>query len=150
MEKNLFKKGLLEACIQNCENQAENAKAAMEETQKMANEYGAPKDRYDSFRTQLLRKRDLYAEQYQKALNELELIKKAQEIGICSEVQFGAAVITNMQKLFIVTGIGKFNYDKEDWYAISTAVPVFEAIKGKRKGDSVSFNGRKIEIADIF
>ena len=35
----------------------DNLKAAMDEAQQSANEYGPPKDRYDSFRMQQLRKK---------------------------------------------------------------------------------------------
>jgi len=58
-------------CIEKQKEILENAKAAMDDAQKVANEYGQPKDRYDSFRTQLLRKRDLFAQQYEKAIKEM-------------------------------------------------------------------------------
>ena len=53
-----------------------NLKNTINEAQQSANEYGPPKDRYDSFRMQLLRKKDMFSQQLEKALNELYALDK--------------------------------------------------------------------------
>ena len=53
-----------------------NLKREMDEHQQMANDYGPPKDRYDAFRSQMLRRRDIFAEQMQKANEELIVLDK--------------------------------------------------------------------------
>jgi len=65
-------------------------------------------------------------------------------------VHFGSAVITDKQKLFISIGLGKFDYDGDTWYAISPRVPLYEAMKGKKAGDTFEFNGQKSTIKDVF
>lgn len=144
-----IKKQLLEACIVHQKEVADNAKREMKEIQQQANEYGPPKDRYDAFRTQLLRKRDLHAEQYQKALDELSTLKIIDTKTILDKVQFGAFVKTNLHELFIAIGIGKINLDSKTYFVISPHVPIFKAIEGKQIGDKVVFNGKTIEILDI-
>ncbi len=65
-----------EKCIEKQKEILENAKATMDDAKKVANGYGRPKDRYDSFRDQLLRERDLFAQQYEKSLQEMAYLQK--------------------------------------------------------------------------
>jgi len=123
---------------------------AIKEMQQMANEYGAPKDRYDGFRMQLLRKKDLMAEMLQKTINELETI---QRIGLEREnsaVGTGAMVITESQKLFIAVPLGKVEVDGENWQVISPSAPIINHLQGLHTGDTFDFVGKKHKILDVF
>ncbi|MDX9696373.1 MAG: hypothetical protein RBT49_11340 [Bacteroidales bacterium] len=146
---NNLKYKLIDKCLIILSERAENAKKAMDELQQSANEYGLPKDRYDSFRAQVLRKRDLFAEQYQKTMDEMELIKKINPEKKNKKIEFGSVVITNKQKLFVSVSLGKIEIENELFYAISTQVPIYNAIKGKKAGEKFEFNGNKFEIIDI-
>ncbi|OFX89071.1 MAG: hypothetical protein A2W99_02295 [Bacteroidetes bacterium GWF2_33_16] len=146
---NNLKYNLIEKCLQILNERADNTKNAMEELQQSANEYGLPKDRYDSFRAQVLRKRDLFAEQYQKSLEEIELIKKIDPEKISEKVEFGSLVITNKQNLFISISLGKMELENAQFYAISAQVPIFKAIQNKKAGDKFEFNGNKFEILEL-
>lgn len=121
----------------------------IEDAQKMANDYGQPKDRYDAFRTKMMRQIELYAGQLDKAkvviktLQNLPLEKKM------NKVEFGALVITSNQKLFVSAGLGKVELDGETYYAISPQVPIFNALKGKKAGEEVVFNGIIFKIIEV-
>ncbi len=69
-----IKRRLLETCKDEQQKAIDNLKKVVDDAQKSANEYGAPKDRYDSYRTQLLRKRDRFAQQLQKANEQLDTL----------------------------------------------------------------------------
>ena len=127
-----------------------NLQMVMEESQKAANDYGAPRDRYDSFRTQLLRKRDMYAKQLQMAMDQLSLLDRISLEIPNNQVEFGALVFTNKQNLFVSIGLGKIEFQDSVFYAISPNVPIFQAIESKRVGDEVPFNGSNIKILDVF
>jgi len=71
-----FKKKLFTHCLQIHSKKIEDLKHLIDETQQLANEYGPPKDRYDSFRTQLLRKKDMYSQQLAILLNEQIILVK--------------------------------------------------------------------------
>jgi hypothetical protein len=150
MNKPQLKKQIVEACRKIVDDKAGQLREAMQEAQQAANEYGAPKDRYDSFRTQLLRKRDMYGQQLSKVSEQIEALDKINTDKELDTVSYGAVVITEIQKLFISTGIGKFEFQGETYYAISGIVPVYKAMEGKKKGDTYVFNGRKIKILDVF
>jgi hypothetical protein len=144
-----LKQKLIEKCLHILNERAENAKKAMEELQQSANEYGLPKDRYDSFRAQVLRKRDLFAEQYQNTLEEIGLIKKIDPEKKAQNIEFGSVVITNKQKLFVSVSLGKIELENEVYYPISAKVPIYKAIQNKKAGEKFEFNGNKFEIFDL-
>ena len=149
MEEENIKKLLLKECYKLQRQKAENAYEAMSEHQKMANEYGGPKDRYDSFRMQLLRKKDLFAEQYQIALDEISVLEKINPEMISDRVEFGALVYTSVQKIYVAISMGRVNFNTEDYYVVSTKVPVFDKMKGLFEGDSFLMNGKEIKILKI-
>lgn len=144
-----LKVNIYHKCLEKQKEILENSKAAMDEAQRAANEYGAPKDRYDSFRTQLLRKRDLYAEQYEKALKEFGYLTKINPENQQKLVEVNALVITNKQKLYISIGLGKIETSEGDFFVVSPLAPIFQSLKGKKVGESIVFNGQKIEIKDV-
>ena len=151
MNKNLeLKVKLVEECRKRQLKTVKNLQSAMDEAQQSANEYGPPKDRYDSFRMQLLRKKDMFGQQMERAISELNAMEK---IDLKKEIQtvgFGSVVITNEQKLFISIGLGKQMIGKEVYYAVSLVVPICKALSGKKKDDVVEFNGKKIKIKEVF
>jgi len=144
-----LKVNIYHKCLEKQKEILENSKAAMDEAQRAANEYGAPKDRYDSFRTQLLRKRDLYAEQYEKALKEFGYLTKINPENQQKLVEVNALVITNKQKLYISISLGKIETSEGDFFVVSPLAPIFQSLKGKKVGESIVFNGQKIEIKDV-
>ena len=150
MDKLEFKKNLYNICLKHQNDVITNLKDLIADVQQMAKEYGAPKDRYDSYRMQLSGKRDMYVVQHEKAVAELEILKKIDISKINKEISFGSVVITKDQKLFISISLGKISFENETYFAISVKVPFYEVIKGKKKGDVFVFNGKQNQIIEIF
>jgi len=150
MDKLLFKKKLVETCMKEQDQVVEHAKQRMDEAQESANEYGQPQDRYDSYRTQMLGKRDMFAKQYCKAVEERNVLDRIDLDEENEQVSFGSVVVTNDQKLFISISLGKIIVDGEEYFAISPLVPLFKSLEGLKKGDSFEFNGKQRKIKDHF
>lgn len=149
--KNLeIKKQLLEICNKLQIDRIAILKKAMDEAQQSANEYGPPKDRYDSYRMQLLSKHEMLGHQLQKAEAEFLAIKKIDLTKESTSVDFGSVVITKSQKFFVSIGIGKLEFEKDIYYAISPNVPIYNTIKNKKKGQEFIFNGIENKIIDLF
>lgn len=144
-----LKQKLLQKCREQLEGMARDFQQEIDEAQQSANEYGAPKDRYDAYRTQLLRKRDMFAQQLAKLNTQLDVLDRIDPERESAVVEFGALVVTDNQKMFISTGLGKIDCDGCNYYAISAAVPVFKAMEGKKVGDEFTFNGKKSTILEI-
>lgn len=143
------KEKLLAKCIQLKQESEANTLAAMEDAQQSANEYGAPRDRYDSFRAQMMRKRDMLAQQLAIVEEELRFLMQMKKGLLSTIVEPGALVILDNQILYILAGIGKLEIDNEVIYVISPVVPLVTAMKNLKKGDSFSFRGSTMTIKEI-
>lgn len=144
-----LKKDLLHGCSELMKERAEALEKVMEEAQQSANDYGQPKDRYDSYRAQLLRKRDMFGQQLQKIIHQRNLLDMISTDKEMDKVGFGCLVITDKQKIFVSIGIGKFVFNNEDYFVISAAVPFYKAMEGKGRGESFQFRGQTHMIKEI-
>jgi hypothetical protein len=149
MEIKELKAKLLKKCIDQQSDVIQHLENEINEAQKQANEYGQPKDRYDAFRTKLMRQIELYAKQLDMAKLVINTLRKIEIDNKLVKVEFGALVITNKQKLFVSAGLGKIEMDGENYYAISPQVPIFNALKGKMKDEKAVFNDITLIIKDI-
>ena len=150
MEMEELKRKLTEKCIEHQQEVINKLQSEIEDAQQQANEYGQPKDRYDAYRTKLMRQIELYAKQLDKAKIVFDTLQKIPLEKEINSVEFGAIVITNKQNLYISAGLGKVTFDGKEFYAISPQVPIFKAFNGKQKGDKVLFNGNSFIIKDVF
>ncbi|MBN2614825.1 MAG: hypothetical protein JXR71_03960 [Bacteroidales bacterium] len=149
MDKKALKKELWEKCIRTEEENIARLRYEIDEAQRLSNEYGAPKDRYDPYRTKLMRQRDLYAQQLVKAEQLMDVLKKVPMDKEFDAVEFGALVITDKQKLFVSAAIGKVECQEDCFFAISPVVPVYKAMEGKKAGETFTVNGNSFTIKEI-
>jgi hypothetical protein len=144
-----IKEKLLARCVEIKEESKANTLAAMNDAQQGANEYGAPRDRYDSFRAQLMRKRDMLAQQLAVVEDEIRFLRQIKSGSISTKVEAGAIVMLDSQTLFILAGIGKLVIDDETYYVVSPVVPLVMAMKDLKQGDSFSFRGTGMKILEL-
>ena len=138
------------ACIEQQEHIASVAKQEMDSAQQQSNDYGANVDRYDSYRTKMLRSRDMYARQYSNALAGIRYLQDLLKQPPFNVVEHGACVVTDRQRFLLSIGAGKFSVGTEVWFAISAQTPIYAALKGKHVGDTLVFNGQAQKITEIF
>lgn len=144
------KQKLIGLCKETQKKIVESAKNAMNEAQDALNEYGPNKDRYDSFREQLIGRRDMFASQYQKALADMNVLEKINCQELKDKVEFGAIIVSDVSRYIIAISSGKIECDGDTYYAISPAVPLYKAMEGLKKGDSFEFNGKKQTIRELY
>jgi hypothetical protein len=145
-----IKQKLIELCKNTQMKMVESAKTAMNEAQQALNEYGPNKDRYDSFRDQLIGRRDMFASQYQKALSDLKVLEKINCSDLKEKVEFGSIVVSDKSRFIIAISSGKIDCNGILYYAISPAVPLYKAMEGLKAGDAFEFNGQKQTIKEVF
>ena len=138
------------SCIAMQEHIATVAKQEMDSAQQQSNDYGANVDRYDAYRTKLMRSRDMYARQYSNAQAGIRYLQDLLKLPPFDSVEHGACVVTDRQKFLLSIGAGKFMNGNEVWFAISAQTPIYAALKGKRVGDGLVFNGQSQIIKEIF
>ena len=148
------RKHVICSCIELQEHIAFVAKQEMDSAQQQSNDYGANVDRYDSYRTKMMRSRDMYAKQLANANAGLRVLGDLLKMPPLDTADHGAVVITDRQRFFMSIGLGKFQVEsdgkKEDFYAISAQTPVYIALKGKKVGDSITINGITQTIKEIY
>jgi hypothetical protein len=129
----------------------------MDSAQQQSNEYGANVDRYDSYRTKMMRSRDMYAKQLSNANASIRVLQELLKMAPMHVADHGAIVITDKQKFFLSIGAGKFlvphrcaePVPQETFFAISAQTPIYMALKGKKVGDTITFNGTTQTITEI-
>lgn len=149
MDRLSTKQKIFDACIQLQQNTLDAIRQAMEEAQNAAIEEVNTLDVYESHRTQYLQKTEMFGRQYAKSQEVMEVLNRVLPLKVFDTVQFGAAVITDSQHIYISAGIGKVMVDGQEWFAISTQVPIFEAMRNKKAGDTITFNNKKIKILEV-
>ena len=149
MKLSELKMHLYDACFHEIDDRAASLRKVMDDAQQSANDYGQPKDRYDSYRTQLLRKRDMFGQQLGKIMEQRTVLERIDPERVSEKVEFGALVVTDKQKMLIAVGLGKFTLEGVDYYVISPVVPFFKAMEGLRAGDTFEFRDQKFSIKEI-
>ncbi len=149
MKDKAYKINLLNHCLAAQEKALANARNTMDEAQEEANAYGAPKDRYDGFRNQQMRRRDLYVKQVDQAMLNIDLLKRVDLEKKHTQVDFGSLVITDSTTFFVVVGMGLVSFQNQDVAVISMLVPIFHSMKEKRVGEYFEFNTNKYKILEI-
>lgn len=150
MDKAALKETILADCKAKLDETLQQLQHEMDETRRLSNEYGAPKDRYDPYRTKLMRQHELYSQQYKKTTNMMIALEKIRPDKLFDTVQFGAVVITDKQNIFVSTSVGRFESGGASYYGISPQAPIFRAMENGKAGSSFEVNGRRFEIKDVF
>ncbi len=150
MDKLAYKRKLVEKCLEQQDENILNAKDAMDDIQESAIDYGQPQEHYDSYKSQLLRKRDVFAKQYEQAKAERKILEKIEIKKVCKSVGFGAVVETDDKKFIICISLGKITFNDETIFGISLKVPLYKVMEGLEKANSFEFNGKKYQIKDIY
>lgn len=150
MDRLALKQKILDACFAHQNKVIQNLKVVMEEVADSAEEHGLPKDLYDSYRNQMMSKREMFAQQLLKVNEQVGILRRVDMSRSYDTVRFGAVVITETQRLFIATGIGKIMVDGEEYFVISAMVPFYKAIDLKKAGDAFEFRERKEKIREVF
>jgi hypothetical protein len=74
---------------------------------------------------------------------------EATDFGPKSKVEEGAIVKLGGRCFVIAVSTGRFSCDGTEVMGISTQAPIYAEIEGKRAGDTIVFNGRKLAIEEV-
>lgn len=145
----------IEALISHQQAIADTARKEMDSAQQQSNDYGQNVDRYDSFRTKMMRARDMYARQYSNAIESIRYLQDLMKVREApSRVEHGCVVVTDKQRFFLSIGAGKYVVPaaegEEVFFAISAQVPIAVAMRGKGVGDKFSWGGITHTILEIY
>ena len=151
-EKILYKKTLLQKCVDIINERIEISLKAMENAQSSANseDKSSAGDKYETSRAMNHLEKDMYARQVEA--NRVEL---AQLSGIdCSRTYetpvAGSIVQCANTSFFVAAGLGKINFEGKEIYLLSPLALLAKSFAGNKKGMLVQFNNTEFRITDIF
>jgi hypothetical protein len=144
-----FKKRLVNYCIESQQQSLKTIQAAMEDAEQEAAAYGCPKDRYDGFRNQQIRKRNMLSKQLEQTEINLRILRNIDFSRTPSTVSHGTLTITDQSCFFVAVGIGLIHFEEDEVAVFSTQVPVYLAIKDKKSGESFEINGKQYTIKQL-
>jgi hypothetical protein len=125
-------------------------RSAMITAQEGANEEkGMMGDKFESFREQLQIERDRYAELYEKALFEAEYFSKIDFTKPNERIMLGALAYTDAKIFLVSVGIGNIEVGDLKVMGISTQSPLYQAMAGRKVGETFVFNGKKYIVKKI-
>jgi hypothetical protein len=64
-------------------------------------------------------------------------------------VQLGSLVITNHIFFYVLAGLGQMELNGQNYFIVSFQSELVQALKGKRKGDNLTFKGQNYTIQEI-
>jgi hypothetical protein len=151
-ERTLYKQGLKAHCIAILRARVETAKQSMEAAQESANneDKSSAGDKYETGRAMSQIDRDRSAGQMDEAIRELLKLESLDVRKLNTEVNNGAIVQCGPVVYFIAAGLGSIDYEGRRVIVLSPIAPLSNLLRGKGKGEKVSFNGNNFEIADVF
>jgi transcription elongation GreA/GreB family factor len=106
-------------------------------------------DKYETGREMMQIEIDKFEQQLGKLRLQQRELQRLQIHLTCDNVEFGALVATNHESYFISIGLGRVVMQELTCFAISLASPIGAALKDKKVGDKITFQGREIEILQI-
>lgn len=152
MKHTVVKEDLIRSCgdyVDNRISRIENGIGDLEEALKLETKCSMG-DKYETGRAMLhleFEKLSAQLEQYTRLKRTLSLIrvKYAGE-----KVGFGSAVKTSNVNYFISIPVGEVEAEGEKYFCVGANSPIAQALIGRKKGETMIFNGKEISILDFF
>ncbi|MFC0262064.1 hypothetical protein [Fontibacter flavus] len=149
-----FKRKLLEASIKKHQSVIDDLQNSIKEL--LGNEEIINEDESDmslqGFKTEQIQKANLIGNQVSFANDEMTLLNNMLPgiEDIHDEVILGSVVVTDKMNFFVSASIEQFEVEGIKIFGLSTESPLFQEMKGKRKGDKFSFKDQEYKILDLF
>ncbi|MEY3417129.1 MAG: hypothetical protein RL711_1150 [Bacteroidota bacterium] len=138
-------------CLQYVQARIATAQAAITAAQFSANEEGKSSagDKYETGRAMMQLEVEKNTSQLLQAKQLLQLLTQMNTFHTSDMVQQGSLVNTSNGQYYLAIGAGLVTIDHQPYYVISMQSPIGALLKGKKIGDSFSFNGKKISILGL-
>lgn len=139
------------ACLAFVEQRIHTCQAAIDAAQESANSEtkSSAGDKYETGRAMAQNERDRNAVQLHEARQLLGELQRIDPLRACDAVRPGALVSTSLGRFYVSISAGKLTVDGQDYFAVSAAAPVAQALSGRRAGESATFNGKTIRIEAV-
>lgn len=147
-----LKAQLYEACAASIEERIraiEHSLAGIEEARNNETKSSAG-DKYETGRTMMQAEADKLSGQLLEARAVKDELDRLAGRGPAERVEAGSLVVTDQGVYYILIGRGKITLSGQLYYCISARAPIAVGLIGKRPGEEVIFNGKRIRIEALY
>ncbi len=148
-----FKITLHQACLARIDQSIAAATQAMEDAQNSANQEtkSSVGDKYETGRAMMQLEKDKFAQQLAQSQElRLQLEQLNPSNGYSSSIQLGSLLRSNEGYYYLAVSLGKIMHEGKAVYVLSAAAPLGQVLLGKKVGDKIQFQGRRIEILELW
>lgn len=152
MDLKLLRESLIKSCEGIIEQRILNAEKAMESFQIAANTEtkSSAGDKHETERAMMHLEKEKTARQLSQSLQLKRAIYQLRDYASDGKVHFGSVVITSQGNFFIAISVGKVTLDLVEYMVVSPTTPLGEILNEKKKGDKVIFNGKELELIEVY
>jgi len=146
-----LKPALHAACAAFIAGRIAAARAAMEAAQESSSSEtkSSAGDKYETGREMANAERDRNAAHMQQAQQLQAELARISPDAPCDTVRPGALLRTSLGWFYLAISAGKLVVAGQEVFAVSSAAPVALALKGRRAGEEVSFNGKVLRVEEV-
>jgi len=106
-------------------------------------------DKHEVGRAMVQQELDKLEEQHAKLIALQQELARVPLERTFDHVAFGSLVTTDQGTYFVAIGLGRIEFDGGNCFAISLVSPIGQALKDRRVGEQVIFNGKSITVRHI-
>ena len=145
-----FKKDLKKAVLVSIQKNTDDLNAQLIELQEASNAdtKSSMGDKYETSRESINQSRGLLEKQRALLIRGAAIVEQI-PVGLTSTVASGALIKIHLGWIWVAASVGKITCQGQEVQVVSIDSPIIMALKGKRKGESVTFRGQKAEILDV-
>ncbi|MEO9954574.1 transcription elongation factor [Nonlabens sp.] len=107
-------------------------------------------DKYETGRAMIQNEEELYKRQRAETSIILDQLLRIDPDKECSFIEPGALVVLPSGYFYIGAGMGKLVVNDIDCFAVSLSSPIGQALKSKKKGDTILFQNKEVMILNVY
>lgn len=82
--------------------------------------------------------------------NELMTLNNIDPDQVCEVIEEGSIVETDQRIFFVSTSIESVEVNGKSVFGLSVHAPIYGDMKGKKKGETIQYNGLRYQILDVY
>ena len=146
-----IKTKLYNYCVSTIEGKLNTINSVFDSAQASANNEtkSTAGDKHDTARAMAHLESEKNAKQLVEIIKLKRVLPYLNDYKLSDKVELGSLVKTNTGNYYLSISLGKTVIDDIDYFLISAVTPIGKLLIGKKVGDTISFNGKVIEVVKI-
>jgi hypothetical protein len=147
-----FKLALHQACLTRIQQNIQALSQAMEDIQNAANQEtkSSVGDKYETGRAMLQLEKEKYAQQLAQALELRQQLEQIDPEKNYTDIQPGSLIRSNEGYFYLAVSLGKMTLEGKTVFVLSAAAPLGQVLLHQKSGARLHFQGREIEILELW